>query len=40
MSDNKKCLHCGMDLCWSDATERNGNTYCCRRCADETGCRC
>lgn len=41
MTDTEKCPHCGMDVSLgSQPTERNGKTYCCKGCADETGCTC
>jgi hypothetical protein len=37
------CPRCGMQQSeWQEPEgfERNGETYCCQGCADETGCTC
>jgi hypothetical protein len=41
MADNEKCPNCGMDISLGrNPTERDGKTYCCEGCANQTGCTC
>lgn len=41
MAEEKECAHCGMDVSLgSERTDRHGKHYCCKGCADETGCTC
>lgn len=43
LSAQDTCCQCGMERPnWSAKTgyEKEGATFCCERCADETGCQC